>query len=155
MPDRRLFYAEGLKFTCTKCSACCRHESGFVFLGKKDAASLAKEQKMTYTQFVKTFCRWIPSENSTERLSLKEKANYDCIFWDSGCKVYNSRPLQCRVFPFWPNIMAERTIWIRTGMDCPGMNQGQTFTKDEIEEFLKLQDEQPVITRKTLSRSRA
>ena len=35
-------------------------------------------------------------------LSLTEKPNHDCIFWDDGCTVYPVRPTQCRTFPFWP-----------------------------------------------------
>ena len=140
------FYNEGLNFSCTRCSVCCRHESGFVFLTKNDADDLATELKMTYTGFVKKYCRWVPSANNTERLSLMEKPNYDCIFWDAGCKVYNSRPLQCRAFPFWPSLM-KREAWIRAGRDCPGMNQGKLFSRTEIESILESQKTQPVITR--------
>ena len=30
------FYAEGLRFSCERCSACCRGEPGYVFLTKED-----------------------------------------------------------------------------------------------------------------------
>jgi len=141
------FYTEGLCFSCIRCSDCCRHESGYVFLSKEDASDLAAEFKMTYSQFVKKYCRWIPSANYTERLSLKEKSNYDCIFWDSGCKVYKSRPLQCRAFPFWPNILKQKESWEKTGEECPGINRGELHKLREIEEFIESQAKQPIITR--------
>ena len=112
---------------------------------------------MTYTEFVESYCRWVPthrwtsldsSENETERLSLKEKSDFDCIFWDSGCKVYDSRPLQCRAYPFWPSVLVNRESWERTKTDCPGMDQGKLHDREEIEALLKIQSAEPVLTRK-------
>ena len=141
------FYSEGLCFSCTRCSKCCRHESGFVFLSQIDALRLATECKISYNEFVETYCRWIPSVNKTERLSLKEKSDFDCVFWDSGCRVYNSRPLQCRAYPFWPNVLNFRESWERTKAECPGMDQGKLYTLSEIEALLDSQSEESIVTR--------
>ena len=148
--NNQLFYAGGLNFSCTRCSSCCRFESGYVYLTKNDLRDLAAKCKMTYTQFVKKNCRWIPSANDTELLSLREKPDYDCIFWDSGCSVYDSRPLQCRTFPFWPGVLKSRESWVRAGHDCPGINSGKIHSSAEISELLKSQADNPVITRETL-----
>jgi len=34
---------------------------------------------------------------------LKKKENNDCIFWDeqNKCRIYDSRPSCCRIFPYW------------------------------------------------------
>jgi Fe-S-cluster containining protein len=141
------FYAKGLSFSCTRCSACCRYESGYVFLSKSDVSRLAVECNLTNDQFIKSYCRWIPSVNKIERLSLKEKANLDCIFWDSGCKVYDFRPLQCSAFPFWPSILIFKESWERTGMSCPGVGQGKPHSFDEIHALLDKQESEPAITR--------
>ena len=147
MTQNRPFYTEGLCFSCTRCSSCCRHESGFVFLSEIDVSRLATECQMTYTEFVDAFCRWIPSPNKTERLSLKEKPDFDCVFWDSGCKVYNSRPLQCRVFPFWPNVLNSKESWERTKSECPGIDRGKLYTYNEIEALLETQSKETILTR--------
>ena len=147
------FYAEGLFFSCTRCSDCCRHESGFVFLSENDVSRLATECKITYTEFVDVYCRWIPSNpldparNNTERLSLKEKSDFDCIFWDFGCKVYNSRPLQCRAFPFWPNVLNFMESWEKTRTTCPGMDQGKLHNREEIEALLNTQSAEKILSR--------
>jgi Fe-S-cluster containining protein len=141
------FYAKGLSFSCTRCSACCRHESGYVFLSEIDVSRLAVECKLSSEQFIKMHCRWIPSINNTERLSLKEKADFDCIFWNSGCKVYDSRPLQCRAFPFWPNMLDYKEAWKTAGTSCPGMDQGKLYSLQEIEAILEQQESEPAITR--------
>jgi Fe-S-cluster containining protein len=142
---KKPFYARGLRFSCTRCSSCCRYESGFVFLSRKDAELIAKKLKMGYTIFVKTFCRWVPAPGGEVQLSLKEKANFDCIFWDEGCKVYDHRPLQCRSFPFWESIMLSETIWEE--LDCPGKDRGTFHGSDEIEAYLGKRREEPVVRR--------
>jgi len=151
MHQNQPFYNKGLSFSCTRCSACCRYESGFVFLSESDITLLAGELKMTIERFMKAYCRWIPSEENSERLSLREKSNFDCILWDSGCKVYNSRPLQCQAFPFWPNVLKFEESWAWTGESCPGINQGKLHNKQEIEKILRSQAIKPIISRKALN----
>jgi Fe-S-cluster containining protein len=140
------FYGDGLRFSCRRCSSCCRHESGFVFLSEKDLRLLSAACKMEYTDFVKVRCRWVPSGSGQERLSLREKADYDCVFWKEGCTVYDARPLQCRSFPFWHSVLSSREAWGITGTTCPGINSGVMHSREEIDAWLEMQ-EAPVIIR--------
>jgi Fe-S-cluster containining protein len=142
------FYADGLRFSCQRCSSCCRHESGFVYLSENDLSRLANEFKMEYTAFIKTWCRWIPFERDSERLSLKEKSNFDCIFWNRQCTVYRARPLQCRTFPFWDNVVCSPSAWETAGSGCPGLNTGKRHTGEKINRFLRMMEKEPVIERK-------
>lgn len=59
--------------------------------------------------------------------SLKEKENYDCIFYDKsrGCTVYEVRPKQCRTWPFWRGVVHSRERWEQETLHCPGMNHGK------------------------------
>ncbi|MCL2600022.1 MAG: YkgJ family cysteine cluster protein [Treponema sp.] len=148
------FHAAGLRFSCTRCSGCCRHEGGFVFLSERDLSRLAEGFGVDYASFVEAWCRWVPYTPGRERLSLKEKPNLDCVFWGAaasrgsgGCTVYDNRPLQCRAFPFWDLIMGSRGAWDRAGKDCPGINSGQLRSGDEIDGFLRRLDEEPIIER--------
>jgi Fe-S-cluster containining protein len=145
----KLFYDEGLHFSCKQCSSCCRYESGFVFLSEKDVNLLADALQMTYNNFIEVYCRWIPFGDRMERLSLKELSNYDCIFWkNGGCTVYQSRPLQCRTFPFWQSVLRSEDAWDATKEECPGMGQGSLHSKEEIEARLLERESEPVIERK-------
>jgi Fe-S-cluster containining protein len=142
------FYTGGLYFSCTRCSSCCRHESGFVFLSAQDVKLLAAARQMEYTGFVETYCRWVPAETGMEQLSLKEKSNFDCIFWKEGCTVYSSRPLQCRTFPFWPAILYSPGSWEQVKTGCPGAGQGAFHGRGEIEALLAAQEAEPVLKRR-------
>ena len=156
------FYAQGLRFSCRRCSRCCRFESGYVFLSENDTNRMAVALNMDNKKFTKVFCRWIPSENGNEQLSLKEKSNFDCIFWaqnpysdknselnlEGKCSVYETRPLQCRAFPFWPSVLRSKDFWKAAAADCPGIGQGSIHSQDSIKEWLAIRDKEPIISRK-------
>lgn len=157
MAQKRPFYAQGLRFSCIRCSACCRHESGFVFLSQKDASALITALGVDSGSFVSEFCRWVPSENSSVRLSLKEKANYDCIFWSAeieGCSVYQARPAQCRAFPFWSSILSSEKNWELAAKDCPGMGRGDIVPFGSIEKWLALRQNEPIISMNTKEKTK-
>jgi Fe-S-cluster containining protein len=143
-----LFYSDGLPFACTRCNACCRHDPGFVFLSRLDVDALVAHLGMGYSEFSETYCRWVPIGGGVERLSLKEKSNFDCILWgDKGCSVYVARPLQCRTFPFWASTVRSREAWEATSEGCPGIGQGPLHSADEIEAQLAASEAEPIITR--------
>lgn len=74
------------------------------------------------------------------RRSLREKDDYDCILLDSStkrCTVYDVRPSQCRTFPFWSDVLASPRSWARYSRNCPGMDDGETHTEDEIINILE------------------
>jgi Fe-S-cluster containining protein len=142
------FYADGLCFSCKRCSSCCRLESGYVYLSENDLSRLANEFKMEYTAFITTWCRWVSFDRESERLALKEKSNFDCIFWNQQCTVYEARPLQCRTFPFWDNVVCSPEAWERAAGGCPGLNTGVRHSGEKIGQFLRMMEEEPVIERK-------
>ena len=152
--EKSPFYAQGLRFSCTRCSVCCRYESGFVFLSEKDASLLGDALNMGFSAFTEAYCRWIRAENGDLQLSLKEKSNYDCIFWAKepveGCAVYDKRPLQCRSFPFWPSIVDSKDNWEMAARDCPGMGRGKLHSQDSINKWLTAREEEPIISRNSL-----
>ncbi|MCI1209709.1 MAG: YkgJ family cysteine cluster protein [Treponema sp.] len=135
------FYDDGLNFSCQQCSYCCRIEPGFVYLSQIDLTNLCNWFKFSEEQFIKKYCRAVPYYDGTKVLCLKEKENYDCILWGTnGCTAYKSRPLQCSTYPFWSWILEDRSLWNEAAKDCPGINKGRLWTKDEIEEQKNLYD---------------
>lgn len=142
------FYSEGLRFTCTRCSACCRFDPGFVFLSETDVHRLVRALDMVYTDFIGVYCRWIPIGGGYEQLSLKERSNFDCIFWKEGCTVYEARPLQCRTYPFWSSIVLSEESWRAVTSDCPGIGHGQWHSREEIAEQLELREKEPIVVRR-------
>ncbi|ORC36612.1 zinc/iron-chelating domain-containing protein [Marispirochaeta aestuarii] len=131
------FYSRGLRFECTGCSRCCRHEPGYVFLSDNDLSRLCAAKELSRAEFLEKYCRSV-NIHGFSRLSLREKDNYDCIFWkDGGCSVYESRPLQCRTYPFWEPFLNSREDWEAMSGECPGVNRGRLYSQKEIDRLLE------------------
>ena len=126
------FYENGLKFECQRCSFCCGHGPGFVYLSRKDLEMLCIHFGLTPLEFVKKYGRWVTYYEGKMVLALKEEKNYDCVLWDKGCSAYESRPVQCRTYPFWAWMIQDKRTWDECGADCPGINRGRVWSKEEI-----------------------
>jgi hypothetical protein len=114
-------------------------------LSNQDLEKLTLALTCTREYFIKNYCRVIDI-NGIKRLSLKEKSNFDCIFWEKGgCLVYTDRPLQCKGFPFWSPFLASREAWDSLADRCPGVNKGPLYSKNEIEAWLKKRTMEPLI----------
>ena len=128
------FYRDGLNFECQQCSSCCRHETGHVYLSTLEIDSIISFLKIERSEFIQKYCKRVNAFNSL-RISLIEKSNFDCIFWNKeikGCKIYSVRPTQCRTYPFWPSILQSKNIWDECAKGCPGINKGKIRDYDEI-----------------------
>ncbi len=122
------WYADGLRFACTRCGACCTGE-GYVWVTPERIARIAGFLGLEPQAFAARYVRRVG-----DRLSLIEKPNTDCVFWqqDSGCTVYAVRPEQCRSFPFWPEHLESPAAWSELAAECPGIGEGPLHTIGEI-----------------------
>jgi Fe-S-cluster containining protein len=129
-----------------------------VFLSAEDLAGLAAAKGVPPDEFTLMYCRWVlwtdGKGRPEERLSLRERTggtgpqrSEDCIFWRDGCTVYGARPLQCRIYPFWSELLASAEIWRKTAEECPGIGGGAWHSKAEIANILEKERAQRVIAR--------
>lgn len=147
--SEKKFYDGGLKFSCRQCSFCCRGFPGVVLMDETDLERLAKWADVTREQFIQMYCRWVESDDGFEYLSLREKRNMECIFWNNGCESYEARPVQCRTYPFWTKVLESRKSWDEEGKSCPGINSGENHPQEEIEtELSKYQARNPIKRRR-------
>jgi uncharacterized protein len=130
------FYDSGLRFECTRCSKCCRHTPGYVFLSGADLDLLSRSISLSKEEFLNRYCRTVDL-GLARRVSLREKPNLDCILWENdGCSHYEARPLQCRSFPFWSACVSSLAEWQNHQKNCPGMGNGTVHSREEIEGWL-------------------
>ena len=140
------FWDSGLQFSCKRCSRCCRHEPGVVYLSSTDILNIADTLALSVRDVLDQYCRPIFND-AGYRISLKEKPNLDCIFWDheKGCSIYTVRPLQCSTFPFWESILADKSIWDEQARYCPGINNGTVQSREVISGKLNARRTQPLL----------
>lgn len=112
--------ADGLRFTCQPgCTNCCR-QNGFVYLTEDDLCRAAALLGMSALQFERRFVY-----RTRHRMRLRKPRHRQCPFLlELGCEIHPAKPTQCRLFPFWPELVSSRQAWRRTARLCPGIGQG-------------------------------
>jgi uncharacterized protein len=112
--------AQALRFQCQPgCTACCT-QRGFVWLTENDLARAAEFLGMTPRAFERRYVY-----RTSRRLRLRVPRDANCHFLrDGGCSIHAVKPTQCRIFPFWPELVESRREWRKAAKFCPGLDQG-------------------------------
>ncbi|MBS1857561.1 MAG: YkgJ family cysteine cluster protein [Acidobacteria bacterium] len=113
--------AEGLRFECQSgCTACCR-QKGFVYLTEEDIVRAATFLGMDPAGFERRYVY-----RTRNRMRLRVPRESTCYFLgENGCSIHPAKPTQCRIFPFWPELVASRREWLKVARSyCPGIGQG-------------------------------
>ncbi len=131
-----VWFADGLRFTCTQCGNCCTGEPGFIWISIEEVHRLAAHLRLDPDEVVDRYCRKIDG-----KLSLRERRNsrgeHDCIFLEETgakrtCRIYPARPLQCRTWPFWDSNLQDESRWKRASKRCPGIGTGKLYERNQI-----------------------
>src|SRR5690242_11610362 len=112
--------AQALRFQCQPgCTECCT-QRGFVWLTEEDLARAAEFLGMTPRAFERQYVY-----RTSKRIRLRVPREERCHFLkDGGCSIHPVKPTQCRIFPFWPELVESRREWKKTARYCPGMGKG-------------------------------
>lgn len=110
-----------LRFTCQPgCTACCE-QVGFVYLTEKDLRRAARFLRMTPAAFEAKYIY-----RTRHMLRLRKPRGSQCHFLrEGGCGIHPVKPTQCRLFPFWPELVEKRAEWKSTARWCPGIGKGE------------------------------
>jgi hypothetical protein len=84
-------------FQCARCGNCCKWP-GYVRISFEEIAQIADFLEMPVQSFTNEYAILTSDRRG---LSLKEKENRQCIFYDEppACRIEPVKPLQCRNFP--------------------------------------------------------
>jgi Fe-S-cluster containining protein len=113
--------AEGLRFECQPgCTECCR-QRGFVYLTEDDIVRAATFLGLQPADFESKFVF-----RTRNQIRLRVPRDSTCYFLNGeGCGIHPAKPTQCRIFPFWPELVENRRAWKKTAREyCPGMGKG-------------------------------
>ena len=131
---KETFYADGLRFECTGCGVCCKLAGGFVYVSDERIQTLAEYLELSLTEFTDIYL------DIHENKYVLKSAGQACIFLENDvCKVYESRPEQCRTFPFWAGNLKSKYRWKLTLLECEGIGRGKLYSQAEIETIIKTQ----------------
>ena len=112
---------EAMRFACQPgCTRCC-DTRGFVYLSENDLNRIAAHQGMSAEAFE---ARYVIRFRSLLRFRKPPKSQ--CHFLtSSGCSVHVVKPVQCRTYPFWPELVEDQNAWNDEAQRCPGIHQGE------------------------------
>jgi Fe-S-cluster containining protein len=111
---------EQLQFACQPgCTNCCR-QKGYVYLSEQDLIKAAAFLQLTPEAFESKYLY-----RTQHLLRLRKPSDSQCPFLEeSGCSIHPAKPTQCRLFPFWPDLIESRDSWQETAAYCPGIGTG-------------------------------
>ena len=131
------FYMQAdLRFSCTQCGQCCATAGDYyVYLSNEESERIRASLQLSPAWFRR---RYLQRLDNGEQV-LASGRNERCIFLDSSgkCRVYAVRPVQCRTYPFWPELVNSAAAWLRESRRCEGINQGRVVARSTIRRCLR------------------
>lgn len=122
---------EGLRFECVPgCTNCCQVQ-GWVYITEDDLLRAAGFLRLTPEEFEAKYV--VRTKHS---LRLRKPRGSQCHFLqEGGCAIHPVKPVQCRLFPFWPELVENRANWKEAGRNCPGIGKGPLVQIGEAAEI--------------------
>jgi uncharacterized protein len=110
-----------LRFACQPgCTRCCRVK-GYVYLSEEDLLRAAAYLGLSPAEFEAKYVIRFRS-----LLRLRRSLTKECHFLGpTGCSIHPAKPTQCRLYPFWPELVEDRAAWEEEQAVCPGIGKGQ------------------------------
>jgi len=133
--DAAPWWRDGLRFECTACGKCCcvhgeDGEFAYVYSTRAERKALAAHFGLSLRAFEARYL-----ETHAAGVKSFKSVGDACVFLDEHgrCGVYALRPSQCRTFPFWADLLADRDTWERdVASFCPGVGEGPLHDAEEI-----------------------
>ena len=123
------FLADGVRFECVPgCVKCCAIP-GVVYVFGEEIPALAAHFGISVDEFIEQRLR----HHWADVYEFNFPSDEPCIYLnETGCEIYDVRPLQCSTFPFWPENIRNASVWRGVRKMCPGIGRGRTHVLEEV-----------------------
>ena len=127
--------APGLRFECTRCGGCCtsRGEYGYVYLNDREVVAIARYLGLVPHEFRRKYT--FIDEYGWTQVVLEDR----CVFLnpDGSCRIYPVRPVQCRTFPFWRDLVDDGEWTAEARELCEGVGHGKLHQIEDVEPLMR------------------
>jgi Fe-S-cluster containining protein len=127
-----------LRFACTGCGRCCTGPGSnyVVEVTRAEQRRIQQHLGLSWPWFRRRYV--FRYDDETESLKMPKGR---CVFLDDAnrCRIYPVRPLQCRTYPFWPELVRNGYAWRLERRRCEGIGRGAVIPLARIEQTLKRQ----------------
>ena len=120
-----------LRFSCSACGDCCvTGNDYYVYLSGREVERIRNYLKLSRGWFRRRYLERLDDGD----LVAAAEADGRCVFLDANrrCRVYSVRPLQCRTYPFWPELAGDARAWKSETRRCEGINCGKAVPVERI-----------------------
>lgn len=128
----------GVNFECTGCGRCCfGGAEHYVHVSRAEAERIRRHLNVSSAWFNRRYLTK-PDAGGGRGIALRDGR---CVFLgaDLRCTIYALRPVQCRTYPFWPEVLRSRSAWRAERGRCEGIDRGRTVEVQFIERQLQRQ----------------
>ena len=134
-------YPPNLSFGCNSCGLCCgdtEQKTRHILLLDSEAQKISSETSLVIPAFATKIACQAPYS-----FEMKKTKDGKCLFLkDNQCTIYSSRPLICEFYPFELRFNeCEKVHVFDFTLECPGINQGQTWSQQEFKKLFQLAKE--------------
>lgn len=124
-----------LRFECTQCGRCCTGRPGDVIaVNRAEQSAIVRYLAITERWFKRRYVRRV--EDGSHSLRLNKDGRCSLLDEAGRCRIYTVRPTQCRTYPFWPELVANKTAWENEARACEGIGRGPVISCEKIEAAL-------------------
>lgn len=132
------FKSKPVRFECTACGKCCTGHSDthYIALSHVEADKLRTHLGISEAWFKRRYVEHLTREKWSIRMREGQ-----CVFLgkDKQCGIYLLRPVQCRTYPFWPELLDDEAHWQAEKKYCEGINRGTIINIRHIKQQLQQQ----------------
>jgi Fe-S-cluster containining protein len=90
-----------------------------VYVTAQDIQNMSRQLGMTTIDFIHDYTYRVG-----QRRVLTSHPNQDCIFLKGSlCLVHDTKPAQCRAFPYWPEIIQNEEAFDEAQEYCEGLQK--------------------------------
>lgn len=123
-----------IRFECVLCGKCCIQDDKNrrrIVLTRRDVEEISNRTSLKTEDFA--------LENSNEKYPFIMKlVEGRCFFLETGekCRIYSSRPLVCRFYPFVMQKIGEKYVF-HADPSCPGLGKGEYPGREYFEKLVE------------------
>jgi len=125
-----------LRFECTGCGACCAgSDQHYIETTDVERARIREALGVGLAWFRRRYLVAL----GEGALGLRIERGRCVFLRDNRCRIYAVRPVQCRTYPWWPELLVNAAVFAAEGARCEGIGRGAVVPRARIETALRQQ----------------
>jgi hypothetical protein len=126
-----------LRFECTGCGKCCTGTSDyFIAVSRAEQRRIQEHLGISWRWFRRRYL--FRFDDETESLRMPG-GRCEFLGDDNRCRIYKVRPLQCRTYPYWPELVGSLFSWRLETRRCEGIGRGEAIPLEHVRRMLQRQ----------------